>query len=325
MTMKSKILICVGAILCIAAAKVVNNELSLPEAKVTARIIGEDGQPIAGAKVRFVFAGKYDEKQIVYVEGLTDGNGLFTGEGATTGQLGTDITKDGYYHGAVAVPTFTGVVGGRFQPWDATATTVLRKIVHPISMYAKNAWITIPEVDKPCGYDLEVGDWVAPYGQGKAADLVMILNRKYTDLETYDVSLHVSFSNPDDGVQETKLPEDWRGSHFKWPRQAPENGYLSTLFVRANRESRDNPSQNTENEGKPYYFRVRTILRDGQVMSALYGKMTKGFFLAPLASKTCKIQINYYLNPTPLDRNMEFDVKQNLFTGLKYEEQPRNP
>ncbi len=34
---------------------------------------------------------------------------------------------------------------------------------------------------------------------------------------------------------------------------------------------------------------------------------------------------SYYLNPTPLDRNMEFDLKQNLFKSQKFTEQPRKP
>ena len=38
-----------------------------------------------------------------------------------------------------------------------------------------------------------------------------------------------------------------------------------------------------------------------------------------------RIVLNYCLNPTPLDRNMEFDLKQNLFKNLKFDERPRNP
>jgi len=32
------------------------------------------------------------------------------------------------------------------------------------------ASFTIPEIQKTCGFDLEVGDWLAPYGKGKVAD-----------------------------------------------------------------------------------------------------------------------------------------------------------
>jgi hypothetical protein len=89
--------------------------------------------------------------------------------------------------------------------------------------------------------------------------------------------------------------------------------------------SRNTQSQRTESEGKAYFFRIRTIVQGGQIISALYGKMSEGFSLAPLASKTCDVQLNYYLNPTALDRNMEFDLKKNLFPKLKDAEQPREP
>jgi hypothetical protein len=37
------------------------------------------------------------------------------------------------------------------------------------------------------------------------------------------------------------------------------------------------------------------------------------------------MQFRYYLNPTPNDRNMECDPKQNLLKGLKSSEQVREP
>ncbi len=60
-------------------------------------------------------------------------------------------------------------------------------------------------------------------------------------------------------------------------------------------------------------------------MSALYGKMKGGFYISPDASNHGFIEFTYYLNPTPLDRNMEWDPKRNLFTGLSFEETPRDP
>ena len=55
-----------------------------------------------------------------------------------------------------------------------------------------------------------------------------------------------------------------------------------------------------------YYFRVRTVLDgNGNVKSALYGKIYGDF-----------MQFNYYLNPTPNDRNVEFDPKKNLMENL---------
>ena len=37
------------------------------------------------------------------------------------------------------------------------------------------------------------------------------------------------------------------------------------------------------------------------------------------------LRFTYYLNPTPNDRNMEFDPKRNLFQNLKSTEQVNMP
>ena len=64
-----------------------------------------------------------------------------------------------------------------------------------------------------------------------------------------------------------------------------------------------------------YFFRVRTLLDEhGNVKSALYGKIYGDF-----------MQFAYYLNPTPNDRNVEFDPKQNLLHGLKPTEEVTAP
>jgi hypothetical protein len=71
-----------------------------------------------------------------------------------------------------------------------------------------------------------------------------------------------------------------------------------------------------------YFFRVRTILdKDGNIESALYGKIHGDFQLDHHGN----IGFTYYLNPTPNDRNVEFDPKQNLFKNLPSSEQVRQP
>ena len=59
-------------------------------------------------------------------------------------------------------------------------------------------------------------------------------------------------------------------------------------------------------KNRNYFFRVRTVLdENGKVKSALYGKIYGDF-----------MHFSYYLNPTPNDRNVEFDPKQNLLKKL---------
>jgi hypothetical protein len=69
------------------------------------------------------------------------------------------------------------------------------------------------------------------------------------------------------------------------------------------------------NPDRIYYFRVRTVVdSNGNIQSALYGKIYGDF-----------MQFKYYLNPTPNDRNIEFDTKHNMLTNIESFEQVDAP
>jgi len=302
-----------------------------PQAKVTVRVIGEDEQPIPGVTASFVFGGQYDYNHtLVRVKGETDVSGLFTAQGYTYGRFGHDLSKNGYYVGSAPIPIFRDAKDGHWQPWGATNTAILRKIEKPVPMYAKRVrGANVPDVGKPYGYDLEVGDWVAPYGRGKTSDFIITLtNRQYMSRSVFDVEATITFSNPLDGIQETHLPKEYATSEFKWPRQAPEMDYQSSFAAHAHESDVGQKSIltfNPDGTGQAYFFRVRTVEQNGKIDSAFYGKIDSGIALEPRGAKVCKVFFTYYLNPKSLDRNMEFDLKRNLFTNLPYEEQPRLP
>jgi hypothetical protein len=79
------------------------------------------------------------------------------------------------------------------------------------------------------------------------------------------------------------------------------------------------PEQGTTGDmndpNRDYFFHVRTVKDvNGDIKSALYGKIYGDF-----------MHFRYFLNPTPNDRNIEFDPKQNLLGGLQSFEQVRVP
>jgi hypothetical protein len=79
------------------------------------------------------------------------------------------------------------------------------------------------------------------------------------------------------------------------------------------------------NKWEGYFFRVRTVEQDGKIVSARYGKIRGGIEVDPRWSSTCSVTLTYYFNPTPNDRNLEWDMKKNLFGGLTDMETPREP
>ncbi len=271
------------------------------------------------------FCGALNSNELVNVEGSTNLEGKFTAEGYSDGSFAGHISKDGYYKGSLNIPQLVDIIDRKWQPWDATGTTVLRLIGSPVALHAKTVyWAHIPEVGNPCGYDLLKGDWVVPHGKGSVADLVFLLERQYVDYRNFAVAVTVRFSNSLDGIQETDLPSFWQNGVFKWPREAPEAGYKPELKSSHTRDQGKGATI-TAKDDQAYFFRVRTVERDGQIISALYGKIRGGVELAPSDSKTSMVKLTYYINPTPNDRNLEWDTTKNLIPDLKREETPREP
>jgi hypothetical protein len=198
-------------------------------------------------------------------------------------------------------------------------TFVLKKIGTPIPMYAKRVETKIQKENEPIGFDLMAGDWVVPFGTGKTADMFFTAHRKIVSEREYDCELKLLFPNKGDGIAITPAEPD-TGSEFVTARTAAENGYEPERILHYN-----NAKQPESVFG--YFIRVRTVVDEsGNVKSALYGKIRGDFrFYAGTKAPRAGMGFDYYLNPTPNDRNVEFDPKQNLIKGLKPTEQVDAP
>ena len=237
------------------------------------------------------------------VKETTDANGLCSASHTDSSwDLGVIAKESGYYDTHCGYQFYYD--NKRRNP---SFTLILKKIGKPIAMYAKSiTYIKFPVFNKPVGYDLMLGDWVAPYGKGITADFLFTENHINAN-SGYTFS--VSFPNNGDGIQEFNAPamlqnatmgqSDLRSSH-----EAPVDGYQSQY------EQTQGPDLN-----RNYYFRVRTKLdSNGNVVSTHYGKIYGDF-----------MQFRYYLNPTLNDRNVEFDPKENLLGGLEAFERVKAP
>lgn len=305
------------------------------EGRVTIHVVGEDGLPIANAKAGIQFTvgipgGGLGNGKVVDVKGLTDTNGIcvLTGNGDDA-SVGAAVLKDGYYGSGGYGIEFTNALLGRWLPWNPTIEVVLLKKGVQVPMYARRVdEIKIPVEGKPVGFDLEIGDWVAPYGKGETADLLFKYESKpepkvpIREIPPYDVTLTVSFSNDGDGIQSVFVPTRGGHSSLRLPRQAPADGYESVL-IKHESEERGQKAYSDYREDQNYFFRVRTKKdAQGNIVSALYGKIYGDFNHAAAGGK---LAFTYYLNPTPNDTNMEFDPSRNLFKKLPSLEQVSAP
>ena len=274
---------------------------------ITVKIVDDLGQPVNAAKVQIGYT------QGKLIEGLTETNGTFSASRTDRSwELGIHAKKDGYYSSYIS---YTLYLPGQFDEQkvasnrNATLTLVLKKVGRPIPMYAKSLNTHVPDLDKPIGYDLMVGDWIGPYGSGICADILFTGHfDKNADGES-DFTLTVSFPKNGDGIQEFDVPNEAKGSGLHSPHEAPVDSYRSQWVQTDNRRP-GKPIETNRNPNRNYFLRVRTVIDDrGNIVSTHYGKIYGDF-----------MRFSYYLNPTPNSRNVEFDPKQNLMKNLKPDE-----
>ena len=329
------------------------------EAKITIRVIDESGNPITNVPVSSSTIDSYREGTAWWggvanykdITVYTDGSGIATMVVPKTESSLTYGARNfpGYYWGGGGY-NFKKSIAGQWQPWNPTVELVLKAIGVQVPMYARQVRERkIPNQGKPIGFDLMVGDWIHPYGNGELSDFVFQYDNVITKTiantaptynghtrtwmrEVYDNRLTVKFSNEDDGVQFVSS----MGGGLPLPRLAPIGGYQSTLSKRdwleltTNRVDLPHPALFTVahsdyQKDANYFFRVRTKKdANSKVVSALYGKVYGDFKIVSNNGLT-EINFTYYLNSEPNSRNMEFDLKKNLFKNLKPLEQVTAP
>ena len=285
------------------------------EWKATIKVVDENGSPVTNADVK---VGYFTNNTSVEIEGTTDTNGMLIATHSTSTfnyieySLSFGVEKEGHYGTRSSCDLGLPYDANK---WNPTVTILIKKIGKPIAMYAKAvANLSLPELGKSIGYDLMIGDWVAPYGKGVSTDI--LFEKEYHEKASNDYysKVTVSFPKAGDGIQLFVPSDAEKDSGLRSPHGAPVNGYQSKLT----RETSASPGQPIKFEydaSRIYFFRIRTALdHDGNVVSAHYGKIYGDF-----------MTITYYLNPTPNDRNIEFDSKQNLLGGLQSFEQVREP
>lgn len=273
----------------------------------------ENSNPVEGAEVRGLF---FDDvllrkKNRDSHRAVTDSSGQATVAGKEEIYIDIVINKPDYYESRKRY----SVRGKASKSLDF----LLRPKRNSIPMYAKNVIGMIPGYDEKSqvqkleiGYDLIAGDYVTPYGRGQVSDLKFysVSNRRSQD--DFEFTRLVTFSNDLDGL----IPYyfSYKNSKYKDIYLAPQDGYRKEWLQEFSRKPQKADTGNLD-RSRNYYFRVRTVINEqGGIQSAYYGKIHGDF-----------PHFTYYLNPTPNDRNIEFDPKQNLFKKLKSGEHVSQP
>ncbi|MCC5846381.1 MAG: carboxypeptidase regulatory-like domain-containing protein [Verrucomicrobia bacterium] len=284
---------------------------------VNVTVVGDDGTPIENARVRVAYMDTRNDDD---KEGLTNQNGVFTARGKADFRILVIINKEGYYQTRV----------DRLSPLeDHDLTLTLREKRNPIPLYAKKVVLFMPANRQWIGYDFEIGDWLPPYGIGKKADVSFRCDTEMTDPRNGRGNLEVKFA---EGAGILLVEDGYlKYSEMYLPHHAPHEGYNSLLTRFENSYHNENRIDNVG-----YFFKTRVVKRGGKVISANFGKILEDFTFGPrhahLLMKDpqdlisyATVRFTYYFNPTPNDRNLEFDPSQNLFNDLENRERVNQP
>ncbi|MBI5634353.1 MAG: Ig-like domain-containing protein [Nitrospirae bacterium] len=288
-------------------------------AKVTIIVTDENNQPLSKANVHLgfrVYTKGGWSSETNEASGLTDSKGYFTASSFADDFVGFTITKDGYYESGGDYKFKESSIG-RWQPWNPEIIVVMRKIEMPVPMYARDTSsmhpvLEIPVNGKSVGYDLMESDWVSPYGKGKHPDMFFRLDRKFVSRDDFEGTLTITFPNKYDGIQLVKYDRK-RGSNFKLPRIAPEDGYQSKL-VRTFSNKPGEPYKDSTKDDNNYIFRVRSEEKDGKFLRAMHGKIHGDIQFDMRGYKTAELVFKYFLNPD-FTRNLESG--KNLIPGVQ--------
>lgn len=301
---------------------------------VRMRVVDDTGAPVQGANVAIEFVAPRQEQSVIH-RGTTGEGGAFSAQGQSLLEVYMEAKKAGHYDARVY---------GLSPQKNHDLVVVIPRVLNPVPLYAWDSRLGrsgralhFPVQSEWLGYDFEAADWVEPHGRGKVADVrfkfrnefkgwkdnVKNLNEEkafskrayaarkeeWTEerfrLSTgkWDAELEISFPGEKEGLCEETRFLDY--SQFKLPHSAPVEGYVPMWRYTTNSYS---PRTARENVG--FFLRTRVKLDEkGRIVSANYAKVVGDLQLDARGF----VMFAYYFNPTPNDRNLEFNPKKNLF------------
>ena len=303
---------------------IINNVFHAYHGKITLKVVDNDGHIVTNANVAVYFANQLFRNR-EYYKGVTDKDGCFTAKGMSQGDIIYKITKKGYYTTSDSYWfTKEGTTERdklrpwmvKYTPWNPTLEVVLKEIRNPIPMYYKRISKTVPLLNTEIGFDLLKGDWVIPYGVGEANDLIFIVSGYYNGLFDRESYMNVSFAHGG-GIKQLNL-EDYSG--HKSVYMAPLDGYSTNYFFRKIIVQEASQRENS-NPREDIYFICEIKKLHNKSEKTFYGLIRSDFTCDYRNKKDIGVYFNYYFNPTPNDRNLEWNGS-NLFDNTQWECHP---
>ena len=271
--------------------------------KLKIKVVDELGNPVDKAYV----GGYFDDSRKGDGAGkkfelITNDNGACNVMGVVRLFVGVRISKKGYYDSS-----YRAFILRKNNEVLRNIIVVLKKITKPIAMQARKVELIFPRLEEYYPFDCDVGDWVKPYGAGITPHIYIYHLGHFKDMFTGTSILKIKTVDKNTGLQRAGFDGF---SKYQSIYLAPTNNYTNLIeFI--TQETKTEVIKNTRLNGNQYLiFKVQnstnsTMYNYGKIYPEIrYGKFRK--------SGKYEVHFMYYYNPTPDDRNLEFDPKQNL-------------
>jgi hypothetical protein len=300
------------------------------DAKVTLHVVDQNRNDVTNADVNIHFS--LNNRRNEPILGKTDTSGCFAATDRLTGEIIYCVNKKGYYETRTRFWLMERetrcLENGHWIPWNPTLEVTLKEIRKPIPMIVKKAKIVLPKKGSYFEYDFLVGDLVEPHGSGKRGDMAFMYKSERSRSSHYldfTKELWIKAMAEGEGVL-LKKKDGW--STLNSIDEAPDSGYGTNLMLRTDRTDTKILENIEINEDDYLIIRSRVEKNiSGEIVSSQYGKLYGRIDYGSYDKNPDMGAVNilYYFNPTPNDRNLEFDGKNNLLTGLTSLEEVHTP
>jgi len=274
------------------------------ETRFQLHVVDDDGQAVANAAIKVSFGMREEVRNSSF---MTDVAGMATVHGMTTGGIRITIEKDGFYRSRLEFSYLRFaenrlVEGGRWQPWDEVRTARLRKIGRAEKLIFYNKTMSVPATNVWIGLDLELGDWIRPYGQGLNPDVeVRVI---WDGNEPYLCKLCKTEMRFVGAMSGAYIISNVSESEMPFPREADTNRVYCSPFVYYDRKD-GHICRATLLPTETKVARVRCkVSEKGDLLSAKYCNIRR-LEASPGSHGTAVLGLAGVFNPNFNDNNLE--------------------
>lgn len=247
-------------------------------------VVDDDGQPVIGASVRASFRSYGRQHDNCDLALITDTNGMVKVAHRVNERLNVGVDKRGYYHAHDSISFLDGSIqiskDGKWQPYGGRRRLILKKIRALGSLTVLPGRRRMGEWRIPCqntwiGFDLEMFDWIHPYGSGVNPDVLLrISSRVLNRFNDFTYAMDVTFTNNPCAGAYVKTKD--RSSDLYWDASANVNGVFLTDFSFVREKSVGKNSRHDFLSKDQYIiYRTRTRIDEhGRLSSAHYGMIS---------------------------------------------------